>query len=79
MEMTKGGPMRLIAENLAGERGGETIFANVEFALEDGEALIVTGPNGSGKSSKAACASRAAARNGPPPRQPATISATSTP
>ncbi len=42
--------MLLIAENLAGERGGETVFANVDFALEDGEALVVTGPNGSGKS-----------------------------
>ena len=42
--------MRLIAENLGGERGGETIFAGIDFALEDGEALVVTGPNGSGKS-----------------------------
>ncbi len=42
--------MRLIAEKLAGERGGEPIFADVDFTLEDGEALIVTGPNGSGKS-----------------------------
>lgn len=42
--------MRLIAENLGGERGGDTVFANIGFALEDGEALVVTGPNGSGKS-----------------------------
>jgi len=42
--------MRLIAENLGGERGGETVFSNIGFALEKGEALIVTGPNGSGKS-----------------------------
>lgn len=42
--------MRLEAENLAGERGGETIFAGLSFALGDGEALVVTGPNGSGKS-----------------------------
>jgi heme exporter protein A len=42
--------MRLVAEGLEGERGGETIFAGVDFALADGEALIVTGPNGSGKS-----------------------------
>jgi len=42
--------MRLEAENLAGERGGETIFAGLSFALCDGEALVVTGPNGSGKS-----------------------------
>ena len=42
--------MRLIAENLGGERGGETVFSNIGFALEQGEALVVTGPNGSGKS-----------------------------
>ena len=42
--------MRLGAENLAGERGGETIFASLSFELSSGEALIVTGPNGSGKS-----------------------------
>lgn len=42
--------MRLIAENLSGERGGEAVFAGIGFSLEDGEGLIVTGPNGSGKS-----------------------------
>ena len=42
--------MRLIAENLGGERGGETVFSGIDFALEDGQALIVTGPNGAGKS-----------------------------
>jgi heme exporter protein A len=42
--------MRLGAENLAGERGGETIFAGLSFEVSSGEALIVTGPNGSGKS-----------------------------
>lgn len=42
--------MRLIAENLGGERGGETVFSNIGFALDQGEALIVTGPNGAGKS-----------------------------
>ncbi|CCV10613.1 heme ABC exporter ATP-binding protein CcmA [Mesorhizobium sp. STM 4661] len=42
--------MRLIAENLGGERGGETVFSGIEFALDDGQALIVTGPNGVGKS-----------------------------
>ncbi len=41
--------MRLIAEGLAGARGGETIFAGIAFALSDGEALLVTGPNGAGK------------------------------
>ncbi|RWH70724.1 MAG: heme ABC exporter ATP-binding protein CcmA [Mesorhizobium sp.] len=42
--------MRLIAENLGGERGGEMIFSGINFALEKGQALIVTGPNGAGKS-----------------------------
>lgn len=42
--------MRLEAENLAGERGGDTIFADLTFGLDSGEALVVTGPNGSGKS-----------------------------
>ncbi|MHA6642397.1 heme ABC exporter ATP-binding protein CcmA [Mesorhizobium sp. A623] len=42
--------MRLIAENLSGERGGETVFSNIGFSLEKGKALVVTGPNGSGKS-----------------------------
>ena len=42
--------MRLIAEKLSGERGGETVFSDVSFTLRAGEALVVTGPNGSGKS-----------------------------
>jgi heme exporter protein A len=42
--------MRLIADNLSGERGGEQIFSGVGFALEAGESLVVTGPNGAGKS-----------------------------
>jgi heme exporter protein A len=42
--------MRLIAENLGGERGGETVFSGIGFVLEKGQALIVSGPNGSGKS-----------------------------
>ena len=42
--------MRLIAENLAGERGGEPVFSGVGFSLEEAGALLVTGPNGSGKS-----------------------------
>lgn len=42
--------MRLIAENLGGERGGETVFSGIGFALEKGQALVVTGPNGVGKS-----------------------------
>jgi heme exporter protein A len=42
--------MRLIAENLGGERGGEPVFSGVGFVLAEGQALVVTGPNGSGKS-----------------------------
>ncbi|WP_367718727.1 heme ABC exporter ATP-binding protein CcmA [Nitratireductor sp. GISD-1A_MAKvit] len=42
--------MRLSAEELGGERGGETVFAGVSFTLGEGEALTVTGPNGAGKS-----------------------------
>ncbi len=42
--------MRLIAENLDGERGGQPVFSGVSFSLAAGDALIVTGPNGAGKS-----------------------------
>jgi heme exporter protein A len=42
--------MRLIAENLGGERGGDMVFSGIGFALDLGQALVVTGPNGSGKS-----------------------------
>jgi heme exporter protein A len=37
--------------NLVCFRGGRTVFKNIDFALEQGEALILRGPNGSGKSS----------------------------
>ncbi len=43
--------MKLIAENLACERGGRRVFDNLSFKIDAGEALIVTGPNGVGKSS----------------------------
>lgn len=42
--------MRIIAENLCAERGGEPVFSGLNFALSHGEGLIVTGDNGSGKS-----------------------------
>jgi heme exporter protein A len=42
--------MRLIAENLSGERGGEPVFAGIGFVVESGGCLVVTGPNGAGKS-----------------------------
>ncbi|MCT7376509.1 heme ABC exporter ATP-binding protein CcmA [Chelativorans salis] len=41
--------MRLAAEALSGERGGEVIFSGTSFAVACGEALLVTGPNGAGK------------------------------
>ncbi|KXF78977.1 cytochrome C biogenesis protein CcmA [Paramesorhizobium deserti] len=42
--------MRLVAEKLSGERGGETIFSDLDFVIAMGGALLVTGPNGAGKS-----------------------------
>ncbi len=42
--------MRLVADKIAGERGGNVLFSQVSFTLEKGRGLIVTGPNGSGKS-----------------------------
>lgn len=42
--------MRLVAEDLAGARGGRTLFEGVNFTLSAGESLVVTGANGTGKS-----------------------------
>ncbi|PRD43440.1 heme ABC exporter ATP-binding protein CcmA [Phyllobacterium phragmitis] len=42
--------MRLVAEKLSGERGGELIFSDLDFVIAAAGALLVTGPNGSGKS-----------------------------
>ncbi|MGB8816982.1 MAG: heme ABC exporter ATP-binding protein CcmA [Rhizobiaceae bacterium] len=42
--------MRLLAEDIAGERGGNILFSKVDFDLSPGEGLVVTGPNGAGKS-----------------------------
>ncbi len=44
-------PLSLSAKGLACQRGGRTVFRDVEFTVESGEALIVTGANGAGKSS----------------------------
>ncbi len=41
--------MRLLVEELAGARGGQTLFEGLNFSLGPGEALLVTGPNGTGK------------------------------
>jgi heme exporter protein A len=42
---------RLIASDLACERGGRQVFAGLSFTVKAGEALVVTGRNGAGKSS----------------------------
>ncbi|WP_298675734.1 heme ABC exporter ATP-binding protein CcmA [uncultured Sphingomonas sp.] len=42
---------RLAFDGVACARRGRTLFENLSFALEAGEALIVTGANGVGKSS----------------------------
>jgi heme exporter protein A len=39
----------LSVERLAARRGYATLFANLNFSVHGGEALVVTGPNGSGK------------------------------
>jgi heme exporter protein A len=41
--------MRLIADNLSSVRGGRTLFSELSFAVEGGEALLLLGPNGAGK------------------------------
>lgn len=42
--------MRLIADDLAVERGGRRVLEGAGVKLAPGEALVVTGPNGAGKS-----------------------------
>ena len=49
-DMDHTGAVRLVAAELAGERGGQPVFSGVVFSLGEGDALTVTGPNGSGKS-----------------------------
>src|SRR5206468_11198789 len=39
----------LEAQHLAAQRGGVPLFKDIAFALNRGEALVVTGANGSGK------------------------------
>ncbi|MEO8739543.1 MAG: cytochrome c biogenesis heme-transporting ATPase CcmA [Casimicrobiaceae bacterium] len=39
----------LEAQQLAAQRGSAVLFANVDFSLRAGEALLITGANGSGK------------------------------
>lgn len=42
--------MRIAAQGLGADRGGERIFSDISFSVADGGCLLVTGPNGSGKS-----------------------------
>jgi heme exporter protein A len=44
-------PSRLLASELACIRGGRGVFSALSFALDAGNALLVSGPNGAGKSS----------------------------
>ena len=41
--------MRLIAEALTSTRGGRSLFSDLSFAVDGGEALLLLGPNGAGK------------------------------
>ena len=41
----------LEAKSLACERGGRTVFKNLDFAIKSGDVVELRGPNGSGKSS----------------------------
>jgi heme exporter protein A len=43
--------MQLAASDLACERGGRTVFSNINLTVAGGEFLQLTGPNGAGKSS----------------------------
>jgi heme exporter protein A len=43
--------MRLEASDLACVRGGREVFSGLGFAVDGGEAMLVTGRNGAGKSS----------------------------
>jgi heme exporter protein A len=42
---------QLLVQDLACDRGGRRVFADVSFTLDQGEDLLLTGPNGSGKTS----------------------------
>ena len=41
--------MKLVADRLSSIRGGRTLFSELSFAVEEGEALLLLGPNGAGK------------------------------
>jgi len=44
-------PRRLLATDLACVRGGRRVLSALSFAVDAGQALLVSGPNGAGKSS----------------------------
>jgi heme exporter protein A len=44
-------PSRLLATELACVRGGRRVLSALSFAVDAGQALLVSGPNGAGKSS----------------------------
>ena len=41
--------MKLVADRLSSIRGGRTLFSELSFAVEGGEALLLLGANGAGK------------------------------
>src|ERR1700704_5462715 len=41
--------LHLTGTDLACTRGGQIVFAGLDFAVQSGQALAVTGPNGAGK------------------------------
>jgi heme exporter protein A len=43
--------MKLVADRLACIRGGRTLFSELSFVVEPGNALLLMGPNGAGKTS----------------------------
>ncbi|MDP7667452.1 MAG: heme ABC exporter ATP-binding protein CcmA [Rhodospirillales bacterium] len=49
--MTMTGPSTFAGRGLACVRGERPVFADVDFTLDAGGALLLTGPNGSGKTS----------------------------
>ena len=41
--------MKLVAKNIACQRGGRVIFSGLSFSLSAGQSLLLRGPNGAGK------------------------------